>query len=79
MAQVISLSEVSEAAIAVRAYERWVARGCPISDGVDDWLAAQAELQAAMSKPSSIAKRASTKPKATRKAATRKQEAVASL
>jgi hypothetical protein len=31
--------------IAERAYARWQARGCPISDGLDDWFAAQAELE----------------------------------
>lgn len=32
--------------IAQRAYNRWVARGRPISDGREDWYAAEAELQA---------------------------------
>jgi len=79
MAQMISQLEVSEDQIAARAYERWVARGCPISDGADDWFTAQAELEAQMPKPSGAAKQKSSKPKAPRKAATRKQDAVASL
>jgi hypothetical protein len=35
----------TESMIAERAYSRWLARGCPISDGREDWFAAQAELQ----------------------------------
>jgi hypothetical protein len=34
----------SEHLIAERAYTLWQARGCPISDGREDWFAAQAEL-----------------------------------
>lgn len=30
--------------IATRAHQLWEARGCPAGDGVDDWLAAEAEL-----------------------------------
>jgi hypothetical protein len=30
--------------IAERAYALWIARGCPISDGTQDWFAAQAQL-----------------------------------
>ena len=37
---------LSERLIAERAYTRWQARGCPISDGREDWFAAQAELSA---------------------------------
>jgi hypothetical protein len=40
--------EVGDEQIAVRAYERWMGRGCPISDGVEDWLAARQELEAEM-------------------------------
>lgn len=39
-------SEVSEEEIARRAYELWQARGCPASDGSEDWEAARAELTA---------------------------------
>ena len=38
--------ELSQSSIAERAYVRWIARGCPISDGQEDWFAAQAELLA---------------------------------
>lgn len=38
---------VSDAEIAQRAYEIWQARGCPASDGSEDWKAAEAELTAA--------------------------------
>jgi hypothetical protein len=37
---------VSEEEIARRAYEIWQARGCPASDGSEDWKAAEAELTA---------------------------------
>jgi len=35
-----------EQRIAVRAYEMWMRRGAPISDGKDDWFAARMEIQA---------------------------------
>ena len=35
---------VSEEEIARRAYEIWQSRGCPASDGQEDWEAAKAEL-----------------------------------
>jgi hypothetical protein len=38
--------EVTDAQIAVRAYERWLERGCPISDGADDWFAARSQIEA---------------------------------
>ena len=31
--------------IAERAYLKWQARGCPASDGLEDWFAAQSELE----------------------------------
>ena len=37
----------SEIEIAQRAYQRWLARGCPQGDGREDWFAAEAELRAA--------------------------------
>lgn len=37
-----------EERIAVRAYELWIERGSPISDGKDDWFAAQQQIQSAM-------------------------------
>jgi hypothetical protein len=39
-------SPVTEEEIAQRAYEIWQARGCPASDGSEDWKAAEAELTA---------------------------------
>jgi hypothetical protein len=36
---------VSEPQIAERAYSRWLERGCPVSDGREDWFAARAELE----------------------------------
>jgi hypothetical protein len=38
--------DVTDAQIAVRAYERWIGRGCPTSDGTDDWFAARSEIEA---------------------------------
>jgi hypothetical protein len=38
--------EIGDAEVAVRAYERWMGRGCPISDGTEDWIAARHELEA---------------------------------
>jgi hypothetical protein len=38
---------VSDDEIARRAYELWQQRGCPASDGSEDWQAAKAELIAA--------------------------------
>jgi hypothetical protein len=38
---------VSREEIARRAYEIWQSRGCPSSDGTDEWQAAEAELTAA--------------------------------
>lgn len=35
-----------EQRIAVRAYEMWMGRGAPISDGKDDWFAARMEIEA---------------------------------
>ena len=75
MAQTISQLGVTEAQIAERAYERWIARGCPISDGADDWFAARMELEGELAKP----KRKSAKPKAPRKTTARKHDAMASL
>lgn len=43
--------EPSEHAIAVRAYSRWLDRGCPVSDGLEDWFAARNELEAELSAP----------------------------
>jgi hypothetical protein len=37
-------TQISEEDIARRAYEIWQSRGCPASDGQEDWEAAKAEL-----------------------------------
>ncbi len=36
--------------IAMRAYERWVGRGCPAGTDVQDWIEAEAELKAEVAK-----------------------------
>jgi hypothetical protein len=36
--------KIQQEEIARRAYEIWQARGCPASDGSEDWRAAEAEL-----------------------------------
>ncbi len=36
---------LDEQQIASRAYQRWLSRGCPLSDGVEDWFAARRELE----------------------------------
>jgi len=41
-----SETQVSEDEIARRAYEIWQARGCPASDGREDWHTARAQLMA---------------------------------
>jgi DUF2934 family protein len=40
----IAQAKVSDEEIAQRAYELWQARGCPASDGSEDWKAAEAQL-----------------------------------
>ena len=37
--------EITDEAIAVRAYQKWQQRGCPLWDGETDWFAARAELE----------------------------------
>ena len=37
--------EISEDAIAARAYGRWQQRGCPLWQDEQDWFAARAELE----------------------------------
>ncbi|MET0388414.1 MAG: DUF2934 domain-containing protein [Polyangiales bacterium] len=51
--------------IAERAYNRWIARGCPLGDGRDDWFAAQAELLAENSTKPARSARASKMQSAT--------------
>jgi Protein of unknown function (DUF2934) len=40
-----STATLDEQQIASRAYQRWMSRGCPVSDGVEDWFAARRELE----------------------------------
>jgi len=37
--------DLAPQSIAERAYAKWLARGCPASDGLEDWFAAQSELE----------------------------------
>jgi Protein of unknown function (DUF2934) len=39
-------ASVTDEEIARRAYEIWQSRGCPATDGSEDWEAAKAELTA---------------------------------
>lgn len=55
---------VSEERIAVRAFERWMGRGCPPSDGSEDWFAARAELEAELARAIAPKKIAAPKRKA---------------
>ena len=41
---------ISEERIAARAFQLWMARGCPVSDGSEDWFAARAELEAELAR-----------------------------
>lgn len=43
--------------IARRAYEIWQSRGCPTSDGQEDWEAAKAELMSSQIKRSGSTQR----------------------
>jgi hypothetical protein len=40
------VTQLTDSDIAQRAYNRWIARGRPVSDGREDWYAAEAELLA---------------------------------
>jgi Protein of unknown function (DUF2934) len=40
--------------IAMRAYEKWMKRGCPQGTALQDWVEAEAELVAEMSRGSSM-------------------------
>lgn len=51
--QIESATQIPDERIAVRAYEKWMSRGCPIGDGQEDWFAARAEIEQELSvKPS---------------------------
>jgi hypothetical protein len=45
-------SKVPQEKIAQRAYEKWVKRGQRHGSDIQDWLEAEAELRAEMSRPS---------------------------
>ncbi len=61
--------EVMEKQIAVRAYQRWLGRGAPDTDGRDDWFAARAELETELLSAIAPKKIASAKRKAPAKKA----------
>ena len=42
---VTPVAQPTDSDIAQRAYDRWIARGRPVTDGREDWFAAQAELE----------------------------------
>lgn len=54
--------DVTDAQIAVRAYERWMGRGCPLSDGTDDWFAARTEIEAELA-TASAPRKSKSKPR----------------
>jgi DUF2934 family protein len=54
--------DLTDTQIAVRAYERWMGRGCPLSDGTDDWFAARSEIEAELAATASAPRK--SKPKA---------------
>ena len=47
-----SQSTVAHDKIAMRAYQKWVKRGCPQGTDKQDWLEAEAELKAEIAKNS---------------------------
>lgn len=47
--------EIEAAVIAVRAYEFWQERGCPIGSDEEDWFRAERELQGRTTEPSKAA------------------------
>ena len=51
--------ELTDAAIAERAYFRWLSRDCPLTDGTEDWFAARAELELEQRPPASRTRGAS--------------------
>lgn len=63
--------DVPDAQIAVRAYQRWIARGRPISDGADDWFAARTELEAELTTTAGhvVRRKAAARPRSARAAA----------
>ena len=61
----VNSESISEQQIAVRAFERWMGRGAPASDGVEDWLAARCELEAELGTSPRV-RRSATKAKSPR-------------
>jgi len=53
-----------EQRIAVRAYEMWMGRGAPISDGQDDWFAARTAIEAELAMSSKTTSASPAKRKA---------------
>jgi hypothetical protein len=56
-------NQLPQEKVAMRAYQKWCQRGCPHGSHLEDWLQAEAELRAEMSKPGAHA--TSAAPKAT--------------
>jgi hypothetical protein len=50
-----STGKIPQEKIAQRAYEKWVQRGRPHGDGVQDWLDAEMELKSEATKGTSTA------------------------
>ena len=44
-------TRIAQEKIAQRAYEKWLKRGCCHGSDVQDWIEAEAELKAEMSRP----------------------------
>ena len=40
-----TVEPASDETISLRAYLRWESRGCPVSDGAEDWEAAETQLR----------------------------------
>jgi hypothetical protein len=59
--QPASTSHVAHDRIAQRAYEKWIKRGRPVGDGVQDWVDAETELKAEHAKnPAAFAQQTMT-------------------
>lgn len=54
-AQPTAAPKVTHERIAMRAYEKWLQRGCPHGTDQQDWLEAEAELSAEMIRPDGTA------------------------
>jgi len=51
----MSVPSVSQKEIEQRAYELWIARGCPNEGGNQDWVAAELELRTGAENPRFLA------------------------